>query len=150
MSAKCSIRFIPDNCIQCHGCEVACKNWRNVELGIKWRRVDTIWRGYYPKIKSDFTSIACMHCADPSCIKVCPVGAIEKEPSEGIVLVKQEKCVGCRACLAACPYAVPQFGADGKMQKCDLCFGKINDYLCVPPCVGTCPTKALRFVVGKQ
>lgn len=141
------ITFISEYCIQCHGCEVACKSWRNVELGVKWRRVDTIWQGEYPKIKNASSSVACHHCEKPACISVCSVGAIEKDASLGLVLVNQEICIGCQACFEACPYAVPQFGADGTMQKCDLCFQEIDLHCSVPPCVRTCPTKALRFDV---
>ncbi|QGZ99179.1 4Fe-4S dicluster domain-containing protein [Dehalobacter restrictus] len=139
------IFFSPEDCIQCHGCEVACKSWRNVELGVKWRRIERIWLGQYPEIKSTSASIACRHCDDPACMHACPAGSIEKEASKGVVLVNREKCTGCRVCLEACPYSVPQFGIDGRMQKCDLCFSEIEHSLSVPPCVATCPTNALRF-----
>jgi anaerobic dimethyl sulfoxide reductase subunit B (iron-sulfur subunit) len=63
------ISYIKENCIQCHGCEVACKGWRNVELGVRWRRVENIWQGSYPEVKNISASVACMHCADPVCVK---------------------------------------------------------------------------------
>ncbi len=139
--------FIKENCIQCHGCETACKSWRMVSSGIKWRRVENIWHGSYPQVKCSSLSISCMHCVEPACIDVCPVTAISKDPGDGIVLVDVEKCIGCKACFDACPYDIPQFGINGTMQKCDMCFpgkpggpGTPED---APPCVSTCPTQAL-------
>lgn len=139
--------FKQENCIQCHGCEVACKTWRGIDLGVSWRRVINIWNGEYPHITCSSTSISCMHCSEPYCIDVCTTGAISKRDTDGIVLVDTKQCVGCRACYDACPYKVPQFGLDGTMQKCDMCLsgkpGIPNFTQNAPPCVNTCPTKAL-------
>lgn len=92
-------------------------------------------------------SVACQHCAEPACMEVCPEGAISKG-NDGIVRVDGEKCVGCRSCGDACPYAVPQFPDDGegKMVKCDLCVGRYAMEKEEPPCVATCPTHALKLV----
>ena len=68
--------FVKENCIQCHGCEVACKSWRNVELGVKWRRVENIWEGTYPNVTCMSASVSCMHCIEPACVDVCPEEAI--------------------------------------------------------------------------
>jgi len=86
-----------------------------------------------------------MHCADPACVKVCPVQAIQKRVEDGIVTVDGGKCIGCKACLKACPFGAPQFGANGKMQKCDMCFNQADLSKEFPPCIETCPTKALQF-----
>ena len=137
------IRFYPERCIQCHGCETACKMWRDLPLGIKFRRVLNLWDGTYPEIKSQSLSVSCLHCADPACEKACPVGAVSKQ-EDGRVLVDPDLCIGCKACARACPFGVPQF-AKGKrqvMQKCDLCTGQILEST-DPPCVATCPGKAL-------
>ena len=141
------ISYIKENCIQCHGCEVACKSWRNVELGVRWRRVYNIWQGNYPEVKNISASVACMHCVEPVCVQACPEGAISKRAEDGIVLVDREKCTGCQTCLDACPFGSPDFGADGKMQKCDLCINEIDYKTKNPPCVDTCPTNALVFGV---
>jgi anaerobic dimethyl sulfoxide reductase subunit B (iron-sulfur subunit) len=82
---------------------------------------------------------------DPECVKVCPEEAIQKRPHDGVVLVDQEKCIGCQTCYDACPFDVPQFGADEKMQKCDLCVYEIDYQKETPPCVRACPTGALLF-----
>ena len=145
MPVQYSIVFDESKCIQCHGCEVACKNWRGVALGIRWRRVYNIWHGHYPTISSSSASVACMHCLDPACVKVCPEGAITKRPDNGVVVVDPSKCIGCESCLDACPYDIPQFDSDGIMQKCDLCVNAIDYKTEKPPCVETCPTGALVF-----
>ncbi|MEJ2067827.1 MAG: 4Fe-4S binding protein [Deltaproteobacteria bacterium] len=88
-----------------------------------------------------------MHCVDPACIAVCPEDAITKRSEDGIVVVDKDACSGCQACLEACPFDVPQFGADGMMQKCDLCLDVIKVNSESPPCVMTCPTQALVFGV---
>ncbi|MGI6326271.1 MAG: 4Fe-4S dicluster domain-containing protein [Saccharofermentanales bacterium] len=135
-------------CVQCHACEAACKAWRGVEAGVKWRWVSNIWHGQYPDLKSSGITVVCQHCAEPACISACPAGAIQKRDTDGIVLVHSEQCIGCQACLAACPFGVPQFDSKGIMQKCDLC---VNERLAdcnvqeitVPPCVASCPTGAI-------
>ena len=135
--------FVKENCIQCHGCEVACKSWRNVEFGVKWRHVENIWEGVYPNVKCMSVSVSCMHCAEPACLESCPEGAISKRAEDGIVVVDSEKCIGCRTCFAVCPFDVPQYGADDKMQKCDMCVSERESDKEDPPCVRTCPTDAL-------
>ena len=145
MSEEFLILFNENKCIQCRGCETACKSWRSVEPGVKWRRVDNLWHGHYPQVKSTSLSLACMHCAEPACIAACPVGAINKRLKDGIVSVDREACIGCLACLEACSFHVPQFGADGTMQKCDFCADDDGFSDGGPPCVITCPTKALRY-----
>ena len=145
MAAEYGISFLKERCIQCHGCEVACKSWRGIETGVRWRRVENIWHGSYPQAKSTSVSIACMHCVEPPCVGVCPEAAIEKRAEDGIVIVDRDACSGCGVCLDACPFEVPQFGVDGKMQKCDLCASVIDRDAESPPCVATCPTKALLF-----
>ena len=136
--------FHQDSCIQCHGCEMACKMWRKTEPGVAWRRVLNIWEGRYPQAACASLSLSCLHCAEPACAGACPTGAITKRHIDGAVLVDQSLCIGCRACLDACPYGVPQFGTDGLMQKCDLCVSEADGRL-MPPCAATCPTGALAL-----
>lgn len=135
--------FNKENCIQCLGCETACKSWRKVELGVRWRRVFNVWEGEYPNVKCGALMLSCQHCAEPECERVCPVDAIKKR-ADGAVLVDTKKCIGCRACFEACPFDVPQFGADGHMQKCDMCL-TLGSGDVLPPCVRTCPTHALEL-----
>ena len=142
------IAFDPEKCLQCHGCETACKVWRDLAYGIRFRRVLNLWSGSYPDVKSKSLSLACLHCTEPACAAVCPTEAIAKSERDGRVLVDTQRCVGCKSCARACPFGVPQFGPlDGKklvMRKCDLCLDEILAGT-VPPCVGTCPGKALEL-----
>ena len=136
--------FDSKKCVQCHACEVACKAAHQVEPGIKWRRVISLWRGKFPAVSNRTVSLSCQHCGNPPCEAVCPTGAIRKRQEDGIVVIDPARCIGCRSCLMACPFGVPQFGAAGKMQKCDLCVERIEAGR-EPACVATCPTGALLF-----
>jgi anaerobic dimethyl sulfoxide reductase subunit B (iron-sulfur subunit) len=144
MNKEYIIRFDADKCIQCHGCETACKTWRNLPHGMNFRRVFNIWDGHYPEVKSSSLSLACMQCVEPACMEVCPKNAISKRQSDGRVLVDADLCIGCRACAKACPFGVPQFDQDKIMHKCDLCFNTPSSSG-EPPCVATCPGNALRL-----
>ena len=133
--------FDEGRCIQCRTCELACKSAHNLEPGIQWRRVIETWNGYYPNISRTFLSLSCMHCENPPCIPACPTGAISKQVENGIVLVDRAKCNGCKECLQACPYDVPQFDKDGIMQMCDYCTGISSS----PVCTISCPAEALLY-----
>lgn len=139
MGKQLGFYFDADRCVMCHTCELACKGTRNVELGVNWRKVIEIWEGEFPDVTRTFVSLSCFHCAAPPCQPVCPTGAISKRQEDGIVVVDTDLCTGCRECYSACPYRVPQFGADGTMQKCDLCLGSETG----PACTSPCPADAL-------
>ncbi len=91
----------------------------------------------------------CMHCAEPTCVSVCPVGAFEKT-KEGPVIYHQEKCMGCRYCIIACPFDVPKFEWDKALplvQKCNMCYDRLKEGK-IPACAEICPTGATQF--GKR
>jgi formate dehydrogenase iron-sulfur subunit len=87
----------------------------------------------------------CMHCEDPGCLKACPApGAIVKY-ANGIVDFISENCIGCRYCIAGCPFNIPRISTkDNKAYKCSLCSDRVNVGL-APACVKTCPTGAIQF-----
>ncbi|OGO15632.1 MAG: hypothetical protein A2Z02_07020 [Chloroflexi bacterium RBG_16_48_7] len=141
MSKQYGFYFDEGRCVQCRTCEVACKSAHDIEPGVKWRQVFETWGGKYPDITRVFFSQSCMHCAKPACAEACPTGAISKRAEDGIVIINTSKCNGCKECLPACPYGVPQFGKDGIVQKCDFCAGIGRD----PACTISCPAEALSF-----
>jgi anaerobic dimethyl sulfoxide reductase subunit B (iron-sulfur subunit) len=141
MSKQYGFYYDVSRCVQCRTCEVACKSVRNVEQGIKFRRVIKTWGGEFPNTTRTFFSLACMHCINPACVAVCPTRAITKRAEDGIVVVDRDKCNGCRECFSACPYGVPQFGSDGVMQKCDFCLETGGE----PACAASCPAEAIYY-----
>jgi anaerobic dimethyl sulfoxide reductase subunit B (iron-sulfur subunit) len=140
--------FIIDSerCVDCRACVTTCQTGHNLDLGIAWRHVTSTWTGSFPLVTFTSVSMACNHCAEPACIQVCPANAISKRGEDGIVVVNSTECIGCRACAEACPYNAPQYGADGHMQKCNLCLDRIGAGK-EPACVTTCPAGALTFGV---
>jgi sulfite dehydrogenase (quinone) subunit SoeB len=94
---------------------------------------------------------SCLHCDEPACVTVCPTGASYKRAEDGIVLVNEDICIGCKLCSWACPYGAREYDYDaGVMKKCTLCIDRIyNENLAtedrVPACVATCPTSARHF-----
>ncbi|HET6906115.1 MAG TPA: 4Fe-4S dicluster domain-containing protein [Rhodanobacteraceae bacterium] len=94
---------------------------------------------------------SCLHCETPDCVTVCPTGASYKRAEDGIVLVDEDKCIGCHLCAWACPYGAREIGEQkGTMQKCTLCVDRIyNETLDEedrqPACVKACPTRARHF-----
>jgi anaerobic dimethyl sulfoxide reductase subunit B (iron-sulfur subunit) len=139
------IGFDSGKCTQCHGCEIACKTWRGLSYGVHYRRVLNFWQGEYPRVKNASLSLACLHCVEPACVDACPEEAIFKDVKDGLVTVDDTLCNGCEICAEACAFGVPQFGDDGIMQMCDLCRGQ-QLAAAVPPCVDTCPGKALSLI----
>lgn len=158
------IKFYCDElrCIDCHGCDVACKEAHHLPVGVNRRRVISINDGISGKEKS--ISIACMHCSDAPCAQVCPVDCFYIR-TDGIVLHDKKTCIGCGYCLYACPFGAPQFpksdvfGSRGAMDKCTFCAGGPEETHSkeefelygqnriaegkVPMCASMCSTKAL-------
>ncbi len=95
----------------------------------------------YGRYRHVFTS--CMHCANPSCLAVCPAGAISKR-NDGIVVVNQDRCIGCKYCNTACPFDVPQYNSKG-MVKCDACISAGVAVGEAPACVKAVANGALHF-----
>ena len=155
-----------DICVGCHACAVNCKEWNTGGYhapltdnepygadpsGVWFNRIHSFEVGtglgarvvHFPK--------SCLHCDDAPCVTVCPTGASYKRADDGIVLVDEDLCIGCKLCSWACPYGAREYDVvDGVMKKCTLCIDRIyNENLeevdRVPACVATCPVSARHF-----
>lgn len=140
-------------CTGCKACTVSCKDKNDLEVGMSFRRVyhfeeggyNNIGASIYPSLKAFYFSISCNHCTSPACLPSCPTGSIIKRKEDGIVVVDQEKCVGSRFCIEACPYGAPQFNKKlFKMSKCDSCLD-LREKGEQPVCVTTCIQRAIEF-----
>ena len=127
-------------CIGCGKCEEACRLWSRTREGEKSRR--TVRTLTSQAGRELHVSTSCMHCEDPACARVCPAGAISKGAG-GIVVVDEQRCIGCKYCYQACPYGVPSYN-DVSMDKCDYCFGAGVALGEPTHCVKACKVHALR------
>ena len=134
-----------EDCIGCNACEVACKQEHNLPVGPRWIRVYSDGpREIDGKPQLRYMVTHCMHCSQPACKDVCPVQAITKRDN-GIVLIDEELCHGCKDCIEGCPLGVMQFDEEkGVAQKCDLCVERIDRGL-KPACVDACPSHCIYF-----
>ncbi|AJC12335.1 molybdopterin oxidoreductase [Berryella intestinalis] len=141
-------------CVGCRTCTIACKMENSVPEGIQHMRVlndqgDTVYdvpSGSYPALSFEWTPVPCMHCDSSPCLPVCPTGATSKR-DDGIVLVDEEKCIGCRMCMEACPYDARSFDESSKtVVKCSLCAHRLDAGLSSTMCQLCCPNRAI--VVG--
>ena len=123
---------------------------------LSYRRVVFQEGGQYPNPTRLFITSACNHCDKPACMAACPLtnekdpsnprNVITKRVSDGVVLINQATCIGCKYCIWACPYGAPQFNeATQKVEKCTFCVHRLDDGL-KPACVTTCVGRALYMV----
>ncbi len=147
-------------CTGCRGCQLACKQWNQLPAG------QTVAAGTYqnpPDLQANtwtlirfqefaakdgvkwlFRKDGCMHCTNAACVKVCPSGALYYSDLGTVGIIK-ERCIGCKECVAACPFEIPRYDSvTDKVYKCDLCLSRIRADL-PPACVKACPTGALTF-----
>ncbi|HEY1153555.1 MAG TPA: 4Fe-4S dicluster domain-containing protein [Pseudolabrys sp.] len=154
-----------DICVGCHACAVNCKEWNTGGVAAPLTDLkpydadpDGVWfnRIHSYEVSGDDARTvhfprSCLHCEEPACVTVCPTGASYKRAEDGIVLVNEDLCIGCKLCSWACPYGAREYDLDaGVMKKCTLCIDRIyNEHLDeaarVPACVSTCPTSARHF-----
>ena len=144
MSKQLGFLLDSEKCLGCRGCEMACKNEYQIDAAPRWRQVFQLDENSYALPARMFFSMACNHCAEPQCLKVCPVGAYTKR-EDGIVVHNHDRCIGCRLCTMACPYDRPQFNpSKGKVEKCSLCYQRLDQGL-KPACVAACIPGALQL-----
>lgn len=157
-----------DTCVGCHACAVACKQWNaggiagpmtdedaygKEPFGVWFNRVhsyEVTSTPSQPAMTLHFPR-SCLHCETPACVTVCPTGASYKRAEDGIVLVDEDKCIGCKLCSWACPYGAREYSeVEGVMKKCTLCVDRLYNENLVeaerePACVQACPTRARHF-----
>lgn len=131
-------------CTGCKACQVACKSENGVPLGVFRSWVKEVETGTYPNVRKHFLPRLCNHCKNPVCVRNCPVGASYKR-EDGVVWLDKSKCIGCRYCVASCPYQSRFIDPNDKVaDSCNFCMHRIDNGL-VPACVNTCPGRARIF-----
>src|SRR5262245_55214412 len=129
-------------CIGCHACTVACKAENEVPLGKFRTWVKYVDKGTFPSVRRHFTVLRCNHCDAAPCVEICPVNALHKR-KDAIVDLDKDLCIGCRACMQACPYDALYLNEDtGTAEKCHYCAHRTELGL-EPACVVVCPERAI-------
>lgn len=144
-----------DSCIGCWACTVACKAANGLDIGVNWNRVESIGdpkakpgqdmpAGTYPDVSLYWLPMPCMHCQKAPCMNACPASAISRR-EDGIVMIDQNRCLGCGYCAWMCPYGVPQFNrTTNTMGKCTFCASRVDQGQ-QPACVEACVYGARVF-----
>ena len=130
-------------CVGCSACVLACKSENNVPDGFCRDWIVEEVRGAFPDLSMEIRSERCNQCSHPPCVGACPTGASHVNEG-GIVLVSYNKCTGCKACVAACPYDARFVHPAGYVDKCTFCLHRVQDGK-DPACTDVCPTRALTF-----
>jgi tetrathionate reductase subunit B len=131
-------------CIGCHACSVACKAEMAVPLEVYATWLKIVEKGVYPDVRRYFLPRLCNNCEEAICARNCPTKATYKR-DDGIVAVDQHRCIGCKYCIASCPYDVRYINPlKNIVQKCYFCSHRLDAGL-TPACVETCPTRAMVF-----
>ncbi len=132
-------------CIGCGGCTAACKEANALPLPVEQRTTAYTWTTVTRRGPAWVRSL-CMQCLSPTCVSVCPVGAMQRT-AQGAVTYNASKCIGCRYCMMACPFGVPKYQWDRAVPivgKCILCAGRLAQGE-APACAFVCPTGATLF-----
>jgi carbon-monoxide dehydrogenase iron sulfur subunit len=135
-------------CVACRSCEIACavehSESRTIltamrEAKMPVPRILLEWMG------EQLVPVHCRHCEDAPCIAVCPTAALARSSDEKPVVLDGNLCIGCHACIVACPFGVITLNPGGKgLVKCDLCLRRLDEGL-TPACVEACPTQTIAF-----
>ncbi|MGH2702247.1 MAG: formate dehydrogenase subunit beta, partial [Actinomycetota bacterium] len=151
-----------DLCIGCKACEVACKEWNDLQVEethnfggyqshedltastwdlMRFNEVELEGNDIAWLIRKD----SCLHCEEPGCLLACPAPGAIVQYENGIVDFDQDKCIGCQYCVSGCPFDIPRFDSETKkVYKCTMCVDRISNGM-EPACVKSCPTGSIRF-----
>jgi Fe-S-cluster-containing dehydrogenase component/formate-dependent nitrite reductase membrane component NrfD len=131
-----------DRCIGCHACTVACKEEHQIPVGVFRTWVKHIEKGEFPHTSRHFGVMRCNHCDDSPCTEICPTSALFRR-GDGIVDFDNRRCIGCKACMQACPYDALYIDPNNNTAaKCNFCVHRVEMRL-EPVCVIVCPTQAI-------
>jgi Fe-S-cluster-containing dehydrogenase component/formate-dependent nitrite reductase membrane component NrfD len=131
-------------CIGCHACTTACKSENDVAVGVFRTWVKNVDVGTFPEVRRHFAVLRCNHCEDAPCVEICPVTAMYQR-ADGLVDFDEDLCIGCKACMQACPYDAIYLDPDSNTAaKCNFCSHRVDQGL-LPACVVVCPVEALVF-----
>ena len=133
-------------CVGCYACRVACQMVNGLESDEAFIKFDEMEQGVYPNVYAEVVPVQCMHCEDAPCEAVCPTHATYTTDS-GVVLVDEERCIGCKYCMAACPYQVRVHNEKtGTVDKCRFCtLSSYENGTKMCSCVEACLTNARIF-----
>jgi formate dehydrogenase iron-sulfur subunit len=137
--------FDATRCIGCDACSAACKEQNGLPLPVEEQTTAYTWT-VVRRQDGHLVRSLCMHCLEPTCVSVCPVGALSRDPS-GAILYDATRCIGCRYCIMACPFGVPKYQWDQAVPivgKCILCFERIAAGE-PTACAAVCPTGATLY-----
>lgn len=132
------------NCIGCYACRTACQRQNGLPPEVDYIRYEEREVGTFPHVGFEAIPLQCMHCEDAPCVSVCPTGASYIDPDNGTVCMDDDKCIGCRYCMAACPYQVRVHNKEtGGVEKCRFCVSEAFEERgetcsCVEACVTGC------------
>jgi len=136
--------FIIDNrkCIGCHACTTACKSEHDVAVGVNRTYVKQVEKGEFPDTRRIFSVMRCNHCTDAPCVEICPTEALFTR-EDGIIDFDNNRCIGCKSCMQACPYDALYIDPDTHTAaKCNYCAHRV-DVGREPACVTVCPEHAI-------
>lgn len=164
-SGRKGLMITPDLCIACRACQSACKQWNKLPADTTtnsgvydnppnltanlYNQIHFIEKPMDVGIEWLFVRRACMHCGEAGCMDICPAPGAISRTKEGAVVFDKEKCIGCKLCLAGCPFDVPRFDENDKISKCTLCADRISNGLSTA-CSKVCPTGAIQYGSRKK
>ena len=151
--------FDGTRCTGCKTCQMACKDYKNIDLGISFRHVYEVTIGDTVKDADGILtttcvsyplSMSCNHCDSPICFEKCPQSAIIKDADTGLMSIDEEKCIGCGTCAIVCPYNAPKVDEEKKKAvRCNGCAERVAAGE-KPVCVEACPARALDFGTAEE